>query len=269
MERRCARELGLGRADRRFPQKGTCLDIYSRCVNAQQPLGRGAAHGSFPWCLRARGRPEAPVRRLRRTRKDEQQRARLRRPPALLARAARGPRRAAREVRKRFDHVLVDEYQDTNALQADIVQLLRPDGTGVTVVGDDAQSIYSLPRRRRAQHPRLPARCSPAPTCCRSSRTTAPRSRSSTPPTRVIAGPPSGTRRTCGPRATAASARGRDLPRRGRADRLRDPSASSSCARAACCSSSQCGAVPRHAPLAAARAGARSGATSRTTSTAG
>src|SRR5659263_229855 len=47
-------------------------------------------------------------------------------------------------VRERFDHVLVDEFQDTNALQADIVSLLRPDGTGVTCVGDDAQAIYGF-----------------------------------------------------------------------------------------------------------------------------
>ena len=47
-------------------------------------------------------------------------------------------------MRERFDHVLVDEYQDTNALQADIVSLLRPDGTGVTCVGDDAQAIYAF-----------------------------------------------------------------------------------------------------------------------------
>jgi UvrD/REP helicase N-terminal domain len=46
-------------------------------------------------------------------------------------------------VRRRFDHILVDEYQDTNALQAQILLRLRPDGEGVTVVGDDAQSIYS------------------------------------------------------------------------------------------------------------------------------
>jgi DNA helicase-2/ATP-dependent DNA helicase PcrA len=47
-------------------------------------------------------------------------------------------------IRERFDAVLVDEYQDTNALQADIVSLLRPDGTGVTAVGDDAQAIYGF-----------------------------------------------------------------------------------------------------------------------------
>ena len=56
-----------------------------------------------------------------------------------------------------FDHVLVDEYQDTNTLQAEILRRLKPDGRGVTVVGDDAQAIYSVSRRRGAQHPRFSA----------------------------------------------------------------------------------------------------------------
>jgi DNA helicase-2/ATP-dependent DNA helicase PcrA len=47
-------------------------------------------------------------------------------------------------VRSRFDHVLVDEYQDTNALQAAILLGLKPDGRGLTVVGDEAQSIFSF-----------------------------------------------------------------------------------------------------------------------------
>ena len=50
----------------------------------------------------------------------------------------------AAEVGARFDHVLVDEYQDTNRLQAAILLGLKPTGQGVTVVGDDAQSIYSF-----------------------------------------------------------------------------------------------------------------------------
>src|SRR5205823_12309251 len=49
-----------------------------------------------------------------------------------------------REIGERFDHVLVDEYQDTNRLQASILLGLKPDGRGLTVVGDDAQSIYSF-----------------------------------------------------------------------------------------------------------------------------
>ena len=50
----------------------------------------------------------------------------------------------AAEIAARFDHLLVDEYQDTNALQGEIVLALRPLGRGLTVVGDDAQSIYSF-----------------------------------------------------------------------------------------------------------------------------
>jgi DNA helicase II / ATP-dependent DNA helicase PcrA len=50
----------------------------------------------------------------------------------------------ASEVRQLFDHVLVDEYQDTNALQAAILLGLKPDGAGLTVVGDDAQAIYGF-----------------------------------------------------------------------------------------------------------------------------
>ena len=50
----------------------------------------------------------------------------------------------AAEIAGRFDHVLVDEYQDTNALQARVLLALRPHGSGLTVVGDDAQSIYSF-----------------------------------------------------------------------------------------------------------------------------
>ena len=50
----------------------------------------------------------------------------------------------ATEICGCFNHVLVDEYQDTNQLQAEILLALRPDGSGLTVVGDDAQSIYSF-----------------------------------------------------------------------------------------------------------------------------
>ncbi len=50
----------------------------------------------------------------------------------------------ARDLSSRFDHVLVDEYQDTNRLQASILLAMKPDGTRLTVVGDDAQSIYSF-----------------------------------------------------------------------------------------------------------------------------
>jgi DNA helicase-2/ATP-dependent DNA helicase PcrA len=133
--------LGLGRGGARFPQKSTCLDVYSRCVNAQLPLNE-VLRTAFPWCLPA----EEGLAQLfaRYTDLKEEQQVLdyddlLLFWRGLLADPAGGPR-----VRERFDHVLVDEFQDTNALQADIVSLLRPDGTGVTCVGDDAQAIYGF-----------------------------------------------------------------------------------------------------------------------------
>jgi DNA helicase-2/ATP-dependent DNA helicase PcrA len=50
----------------------------------------------------------------------------------------------ARAVGGRFDHVLVDEVQDSNRLQARILDGLLPDGRGLTLVGDDAQAIYAF-----------------------------------------------------------------------------------------------------------------------------
>jgi DNA helicase-2/ATP-dependent DNA helicase PcrA len=44
----------------------------------------------------------------------------------------------------RFEHILVDEYQDTNIIQADIVDLLASCHRNLMVVGDDSQSIYSF-----------------------------------------------------------------------------------------------------------------------------
>jgi DNA helicase II / ATP-dependent DNA helicase PcrA len=50
----------------------------------------------------------------------------------------------AGDIGGRFDHVLVDEYQDTNRLQSSVLLAMKPGGHGLTVVGDDAQSIYSF-----------------------------------------------------------------------------------------------------------------------------
>jgi DNA helicase II / ATP-dependent DNA helicase PcrA len=137
----CRSELGLGRGSARFPQKSTCLDIYSRCVNAQAPLTE-VLRASFPWC-RAAEAELASLFALYTDKKEEQQVLDyddlLLFWHGLLADPVAGER-----VRERFDHVLVDEYQDTNVLQAEIVSLLRPDGTGITCVGDDAQAIYSF-----------------------------------------------------------------------------------------------------------------------------
>jgi DNA helicase-2/ATP-dependent DNA helicase PcrA len=131
----------FGRGGARFPQKSTCLDVYSRCVNAQLPLNE-VLHTAFPWCLPA----EEGLAQLFAAYTDakEQQQVLDYDDLLLFWRGLLADPAGGARVRERFDHVLVDEYQDTNALQADIVGLLRPDGTGVTCVGDDAQAIYGF-----------------------------------------------------------------------------------------------------------------------------
>jgi DNA helicase-2/ATP-dependent DNA helicase PcrA len=134
-------QLGLAKTDRRFPQKGTCLDIYSRCVNADEQVEEAlAAH--FPWCLEH----AEDLKRLFTGYTDAKEAANVLDYDDLLLfwHAALEDPATGDRIRQRFDHVLVDEYQDTNALQAAIVRLLRPDGTGITVVGDDAQAIYGF-----------------------------------------------------------------------------------------------------------------------------
>ena len=135
-------ELGFSKTEKRFPMKGTCLSIYSRAVNAEAPLGEVLGR-FFPWCAEWEGELRALFARLRRG-QAEAERARLRRPPALLGADDDGGPRSPQDIAARFDHVIVDEYQDTNRLQASILLGLKPTGRGLTVVGDDAQSIYSF-----------------------------------------------------------------------------------------------------------------------------
>ena len=133
--------LGLTATERRFPTKGTCLAIYSRTVNARADLGTVLAR-HFPWAAEW----EATLRQLFAAYvAAKQESAVLDYDDLLLLWAAMVEEPAiAAEIGARFDHVLVDEYQDTNRLQAEILLALKPDGRGVTVVGDDAQSIYAF-----------------------------------------------------------------------------------------------------------------------------
>jgi DNA helicase-2/ATP-dependent DNA helicase PcrA len=134
-------ELDLGRSDRRFPRKATCMDIYSRCLNAREPLEQ-LLDRAFPWC-REHADGLKSLFRAYTDRKAEQQV--LDYDDLLLFwRGLLDDDAAGRAVRERFDAVLVDEYQDTNALQAEVLERLRPGGRGLTAVGDDAQAIYSF-----------------------------------------------------------------------------------------------------------------------------
>jgi DNA helicase II / ATP-dependent DNA helicase PcrA len=134
-------ELGFSAAKSRFPTKGTCLAIYSRAVNAQAELPE-VLKSAFPWC----GMWSEELRTLFAGYVEEKQRQNVLDYDDLLLywAAMMGDPGIATELGERFSHVLVDEYQDTNRLQSRILLALKPDGAGLTVVGDDAQSIYSF-----------------------------------------------------------------------------------------------------------------------------
>src|ERR1700690_2130452 len=134
-------ELGFSAKDKRFPRKDACLAIYSYRVNTRLSL-KQTLEEQFPWCLEW----EADLTKLYREYVGRKQKNRgldfddlllywhvMMQTPAL-----------AQSLSKNFDHVLVDEYQDTSSLQGDIIHALKPDGKGITVVGDDAQAIYSF-----------------------------------------------------------------------------------------------------------------------------
>jgi DNA helicase II / ATP-dependent DNA helicase PcrA len=134
-------DLGLSRTESRFPTKGTCLAIYSRCVNAETPIEQ-VLGASFPWCS---GWADELKALFAAYVEAKQHHSVLDYDDLLLywAQTMSDPA-LAEDIGGRFDHVLVDEYQDTNRLQASILLALKPDGHGLTVVGDDAQSIYSF-----------------------------------------------------------------------------------------------------------------------------
>ena len=134
-------ELGFSAKEKRFPRKDACLAIYSYRVNTRLSL-KQTLDEQFPWCREW----EPDLTRLYREYVGRKQKYNLLDYDDLLLYWHMMMQNAplAQSLSKNFDHVLVDEYQDTSALQGEIVHALKPDGAGVTVVGDDAQAIYSF-----------------------------------------------------------------------------------------------------------------------------
>lgn len=134
-------EQGFAKSKKKFPRKNTCMAIYSHCVNAQQPL-ETILKSNYPWCEEH----TAELKELFRLYVDRKESARVLDYDDLLLfwHGLLNIPDASAQIVERFDHVLVDEYQDTNRLQGELLQRLRPEGNGLMVVGDDAQSIYSF-----------------------------------------------------------------------------------------------------------------------------
>ena len=142
-------EEGFGERAKRFPKAQTVAAIYSRVVNSQAKLG-AVLKADYPWCAEHGDDLKtifaaytAAKRRHHLLDYDD----------LLLFWRGVLASPAGAAMAERFDHVLVDEYQDTNPIQSDILRALagpeRPErpghaGTRVCAVGDDAQAIYGF-----------------------------------------------------------------------------------------------------------------------------
>jgi len=134
-------KLGYGDVKRRFPRKETLHYVYSRHVNTEVPVAEILAE-EFPRFSEY----EADFSRIYADFTERKSERNLVDYDDLLVfwcllleHPALG-----RKVAALYDHVLVDEYQDTNVLQARILRGLCGVHRNITVVGDDAQSIYSF-----------------------------------------------------------------------------------------------------------------------------
>ena len=134
-------ELGFSSKDKRFPRKDACLAIYTYRVNTRLSL-KQTLEEQYPWCKEW----EQDLTRIYREYVGRKQKNNVLDFDDLLLywHVMMQTPALAQSLSKNFDHVLVDEYQDTSTLQGEIVHALKPDGKGVTVVGDDAQAIYSF-----------------------------------------------------------------------------------------------------------------------------
>ena len=127
-------------SDRRRAKKDTMAAILSRVINTATPLSK-VLHHTFPWCadqqVELKATFEAYTARKRSTLVLDYD-------DLLLCWSALVRSPAAAPLLDQYDHVLIDEYQDTNALQAEIVAAMAGGGATITAVGDDAQAIYGF-----------------------------------------------------------------------------------------------------------------------------
>jgi len=132
---------GIDPKEMRFPKADVLADIFSFVVNTERPMEELLSE-KFPYFLPLLEQIKDVQARYERKKKatnsldfDD-----------LLEKTLRmlvEHEHIARVYRRQFQFLLVDEYQDTNKIQADFIDLLASEHQNVMVVGDDAQSIYS------------------------------------------------------------------------------------------------------------------------------
>ncbi len=134
--------LGLGKKEKRFPKKKAILNILSGSVNTSLDLETFVSE-HYSHLLPYLDDLLLLEKHYRTFKHDHA----LMDYDDLLVnwqKLLHESERCRQEISRRFSHIMVDEYQDTNLIQADIVRGMADDHDNVMVVGDDSQSIYSF-----------------------------------------------------------------------------------------------------------------------------
>lgn len=135
-------QMGLNEKDKRFPRKGTIAEIYSKCENTLRGLEDIVLEefSHFSDHLEDLGK----LQRAYQTAKRQRQLLDYDDLLVLLRDLLTQHEGTQRTISQQFRYILVDEYQDTNRLQAELIRKLASTHDNVMVVGDDAQSIYAF-----------------------------------------------------------------------------------------------------------------------------
>src|SRR5256714_1101862 len=134
--------LGIKTLEKRFPKGDVLLDIYSFLINTRTPLELHLEQ-NYPHFAIYRDEIVNVFRRY----KERKREANAMDFDDLLVNwklLLEEHPEIAEPLKRKFRYLLVDEYQDTNKLQADIIDAMASVRRNVMVVGDDAQSIYSF-----------------------------------------------------------------------------------------------------------------------------
>ena len=132
----------IDKKEKRFPKKSTILDIYSKTINKDIPLDAivKKEYKQFEHCT------EKLIEIANAYNNYKKERSMLDYDDLLLYLKAllMSNEEVRKQISRKYRYVLIDEYQDTNSIQAQIVRLISSEHNNVTAVGDDSQSIYSF-----------------------------------------------------------------------------------------------------------------------------
>jgi DNA helicase-2/ATP-dependent DNA helicase PcrA len=135
-------QLGLNEKDKRFPRKGTIAEMFSKSENTLRPLAEIVVEefDHFSDHLDALEQLQRGYHASKRQRQLVDYDDLL----VLLRRLVMEDDAIRLTISSLYRYILVDEYQDTNRLQADVIRYLASTHQNVMVVGDDSQSIYAF-----------------------------------------------------------------------------------------------------------------------------